>query len=305
MLPHHATQLCAQTSPHTSPASPPPLFSADNILTFAEQLMREGEYFRAITEYQRFLFHYPEDTRQALVHFRIGLAFYRGQSYDEALTTFRDVAERYANTPYGNLAWLWQGEVFVRQAHYSTAEKVYTSIIQRFPGDNLGQYARYRRGWTLLYRQQWADAAQEFRQIPPMHDLAPFAQRLAEEVVDGRQLPYKSPLLAGLLSGVIPGGGQLYNGRLGDALLSFFLNGLFVFGIVEAVDNHEFAIAGVLSLFEAGWYIGNLYGAINGAYKFNRHATETFLRNLENRFPNTAPQAQSSQGFGLRFRVQF
>src|SRR5262245_37641366 len=34
-------------------------FSADQLFIFAEQLMREGEYFRAITEYRRFLFYYP------------------------------------------------------------------------------------------------------------------------------------------------------------------------------------------------------------------------------------------------------
>lgn len=305
VLPHMTPQLCAQ------PSSPPPLprqsplLTADNLLAFAEQLMREQEYFRAITEYQRFLFHYPEDTRQALVRFRIGVAFYQGQSYGEALATFRDVTQRYPDTAYGNLAWLWQGEVLIRQAQYGSAEQVYTKIEQRFPGDEIGQYARYRRGWTFLYRQRWEDASQEFKRITPTASVAPLAQRLAEEVLDGRQLPSKSPLLAGLFSGVVPGGGQLYNGRFGDALLSFFLNSLFIFGIVEAIDSKEFAIAGVLSLFESGWYIGNIYGAVNGAHKLNRHTTETFLRNLENRFPTTSPQPQSSQLFGLRFSLRF
>jgi hypothetical protein len=67
-------------------------------------------------------------------------------------------------------------------------------------------------------------------------------------------------------------------------LLAFLLNGLFIAGITQAVTHEEFAIAGVLSFFEVGWYAGNIYGAINGAQKENRYATETFLRNLENRF---------------------
>src|SRR5215813_10284520 len=62
-------------------------FSADQLIAFAEQLMREGEYFRAITEYRRFLFYYPDDPRHAMIHFRIGLALYRGESYGEALQT--------------------------------------------------------------------------------------------------------------------------------------------------------------------------------------------------------------------------
>ena len=198
-----------------------------------------------------------------------------------------------------------RGKSSIRQAQYGAAEQVYTTIEQRFSGDEIGQYARYRRGWTFIYRQRWQDASQEFKQITPTASIAPLAQRLAEEVLDGTRLPSKSPLLAGLFSGIVPGGGQLYNGRLGDALLSFLLNGLFIFGIVEAIDSKEFAIAGVLSLFEAGWYIGNIYGAVNGAHKLNRYTTETFLRNLENRFPATSPQTQSSQIFGLRFSWRF
>jgi tetratricopeptide (TPR) repeat protein len=66
-------------------------FRPINFLIFAEQLMREGEYFRAITEYRRFLFYYPDDPRRAMAHFSIGLAFYRGESYVEALQTFQEV----------------------------------------------------------------------------------------------------------------------------------------------------------------------------------------------------------------------
>src|SRR5215510_14843887 len=96
-------------------------FSADQLFIFAEQLMREGEYFRAITEYRRFLFYYPDDPRRAMVHFSIGLAFYRGESYVEALQTFQEVMQRYPNTTYGRQAWLWQGESLIRQGQYTTA----------------------------------------------------------------------------------------------------------------------------------------------------------------------------------------
>jgi TolA-binding protein/TM2 domain-containing membrane protein YozV len=259
-------------------------FTADQIVDFAEQLMREGEYFRAITEYRRFLFYYPQDPRQAMVHFRIGLAFYRGQRYGDALQIFREVAQRYPNTSYGKQAWLWQGESLLQQAQYGAAAQVYIEILQQFPHDEVGQQARYQQGWTFLYRRQWQDAARQFQQVAPDSPLYRAAQHLAEEAIAGEQIAPKSPVVAGALSAVIPGSGQLYNGRIGDALLAFLLNSLFIAGITQAVIHQEVAVAGVLSFFEVGWYAGNVYSAINGAHKENRYAVETYLRNLEGRF---------------------
>jgi len=280
-------------------------FSADQLIAFAEHLMQAGEYFRAITEYRRFLFYYPEDSRRPMVYFRIGLAWYRGESYGEALQAFREVVQLYPDTAYGRQAWLWQGESLIRQGQYTAAEQLYAEITERFPDDAIGQQARYQRAWTLLSRRQWQDAAAQFQQVAPESSLYQSARLLAREALEGERLPTKSPLLAGILSGLLPGSGQLYNGRLGDALLAFFLNGLFIVGIVEAVHNNAPAVAGILSFFEAGWYTGNVYGAINGAYKYNRNTTETFLRNLDNRFRSVLPETSATQRLGLQFSLGF
>jgi TolA-binding protein len=167
-------QLSAATIAPTEPIG----LSADQLLIFAEQLMREGEYFRAITEYRRFLFYYPDDPRRAMVHFSTGLAFYRGESYVEALQTFQEVTQRYPNTAYGKQAWLWQGESLIRQGQYTTAEQLYTAITESFPHDKIGQQARYQRAWTLLYRRQWRDATTQFQQVAPDSDLYQSAQLL-------------------------------------------------------------------------------------------------------------------------------
>ena len=223
--------LWPQSPALTAAPAEPNSLSADQLIAFAESLMHTGEYFRAITEYRRWLFYYPDDPRRAMVHFRIGLAFYRGASYGEALETFREVTQLYPNTAYGKQAWLWQGESLARQGQYTAAEKLYAEITVRFPHDAIGQQARYQRAWTLLYRRQWRDAAAQFQQVAPESTLYQSAQFLAQAALEGERLPAKSPMLAGILSGLFPGSGQLYNGRLGDALLAFFLNGLFITGI--------------------------------------------------------------------------
>jgi hypothetical protein len=83
------------------------------------------------------------------------------------------------------------------------------------------------------------------------------------------------------------------------------LNGVFIVGAVQAIHSNNPAVAGILSFFEAGWYAGNVYGAINGANKYNRHTTELFLRNLDNRFHLVLPEARLSPMLGVQFGLGF
>jgi outer membrane protein assembly factor BamD (BamD/ComL family)/TM2 domain-containing membrane protein YozV len=272
---------------------------------FADHLLQDGEYFRAITEYRRFLFTYPDDARATKALFRIGQAVDRGESYADALQTFRELERRDPEGSYGQHALLWQGECHLRQTQYTAAEQVYTRFIDQSDQANRMPYAHYQRGWTFLYRRQWQKAARAWQHVPSDHPLYPAAQQLVSESQAGERLPQKSPVLAGLLSGVLPGSGQLYNGRLGDALLAFLLNGLFIAGTIEAIDHGELAVAGVLSFFEAGWYVGNVYGAVNGAHKHNRHATETRINQLEQRFRIPPPEDERVSRSQIDLRISF
>ena len=220
------------------------------------------------------------------------------------MQTFREVEQRYPEHSYGQQARLWQGECLLRQAQYDTAEQTYTRILGQTNDQEESSYAQYQLGWSYLYRRQWTKASNAWQQVSPNHRLYPAAQQLIAESKTGSELPRKSPVIAGILSTLLPGSGQLYNRRLGDAALAFLLNGLFIAGSIEAIQHGQLAVAGVLSFFEAGWYVGNVLGAVNGAHKHNRHATETVLQHLEQRF-RVPPQEERHGQRVLGIRVSF
>ena len=87
-----ATPLWSQPTPPA--VSNDPLTDADQILRFADALYNDGDYFRAITEYKRFLFLYPTDARAGRVHFPVGLSYQRGQQWDDARQTFEHLVEQ-------------------------------------------------------------------------------------------------------------------------------------------------------------------------------------------------------------------
>jgi TM2 domain-containing membrane protein YozV len=83
-----------------------------------------------------------------------------------------------------------------------------------------------------------------------------------------RELPEKSPLIAGVMSAVIPGSGHIYAGHTGDGITAFFLNGLFIAGTITAIHQENYAVAGVVGVIGLPFYIGNIYGAANAAKKY-------------------------------------
>lgn len=305
LLPSLGLRLNAETISPVLPSLSDQAFSADQILGLAAELMQEKEYYRAITEYRRFLFTFPHDTRRSMAHFRVGLAFYHGMDYGQALEVFNEVAKLYPDTPYGKQAWLWQGECLMRQGKYETAQDLYGAVGRSLLEEGFGEHATYRHAWALLYQQEWQKAAERFQSIPINHPFRETARQIAIAILDQGDFSRKSPLLAGVLSAALPGSGQLYTGRQGDALLAFVLNGLFVVGIVEALNHGQIAMAGILSLFEAGWYVGNIYGAVNGVHKHNRHRAETFLRELEGRFRYSPPELPPTARLGIRLSLGF
>ena len=97
-------------------------------------------------------------------------------------------------------------------------------------------------------------------------------------------LPYRSPWLGGILSALVPGAGQGYAGRWGDAVLSLVVNAVFIGGTWQAWDTGNSVTTGVMGVFGAGFYLGNVFGGFNAAYTFNRDAADEAHRSLRKRF---------------------
>ncbi len=261
-----------------------PLTDADQILAFADALFRDGDYFRAITEYKRFLFLHPTDVRAGRVQLQIGLAYLGGQQWEEARQTFETLAQQHPDADIRREAAFLLGETAYRQRRYAQAIDELRPLVEREPRTPVGQRARYLLGWSYLRARQWPEAVDAFAAIDADSPLFASAQALSEAARVAEQLPRKSPALAGVLSAVIPGTGHFYTGRFRDGAIALLLNGAFLAAGIEAVQAGNEAAAGLLFFFEAAWYSGSIYGAVNAAHKFNRDTEDRFLQELERQY---------------------
>lgn len=240
-----------------SPPAPSPA-SAEGLLSFADALLAAGESFRAATEYLRLLHHFGDRPEAGRALEGLGRAYAQAGRWDEAAAAFRRVAAAgWEGVEATEARWLL-GSALYRGERYEEAARVLLVPEAEPAAVALGTLALLRAG-----KASQAAAARP--------DLA--AAHAA--------LPRKNPATAGTLAAVLPGAGHLYADRPRDAAVSFFLNAAFLWGTYEAVRREQWALAGVLGLFELGWYSGNVVSAVNAAHKWNRREEGRFFRTRE------------------------
>ena len=103
-------------------------------------------------------------------------------------------------------------------------------------------------------------------------------------MAEPRDIPSRSPWLAGGLSALVPGLGSVYTGRYSEGALAFFLNVLLISATASSFQNDQPALGMTLGTFALAFYSGAIYAAVNGAQKYNDRAQARYLEEQRLRF---------------------
>ncbi len=254
---------------------------AKSILSFAEHLSSQGEYYRAITEYKRLLFLYPAHPERFEIKLKIGNCYMQGERWNEAISYFQLLLAEGQPEKISIKILYKFAESYYAIKKYNTARMYLQNLIDQFPDTKDADTARYLMADTYLKQYNWPKAAEVFAQINEKTYSG--VKNLNQEILEAERLLYKSPGLAGVYSALIPGAGQLYAGRRQDAIVSFLLNGVFLWGIVESFQHDKEVAGGILLFFELGWYTGNIYSAITSTHKYNEKLKDDFYKGINSR----------------------
>lgn len=252
-----------------------------DMMAFADHLFDQADYYRAITEYERVIFHFPGHALAKTARYRIAHSYFRGDKLAPAIERFRTLATDFPAEATGRDSLFMLAEAQYLSRDYRASQETFAAFLAAYPDDPRRDKAAIRNGWAHLRQGDWRGAETAFQSLPPGSPLRPAADDLADGARRYPELPKKSPALAGALSALLPGAGQLYTNRTGDAITSFLLNGIFLWGAVEAFRHDNNVTGGILLFFEAGWYAGNIYNAAGNAHKFNQRTEKSFLNRLE------------------------
>lgn len=267
-----------------SPALPGQLIiDSDEQFDFAKFYMEKGEYDRAINEFERFIYFFPEDRRVSLAHHLIGICYLKDGLYKKARKVFLQTVGDDPDSPFAGKALFLIGESYYEEGASEEAQYYFGQVLQRYPSRQLKNAARYRLGWSKMQENRWREASEDFKKVEMGSRLYNSAKDLSAESLKGELLPYKDPAYAGIMAGIVPGLGHAYVSRYKDAIVAFLLNGLFIWATIEAFHQDHNVLGGILAFFEIGWYTGNIYSAVNVTHKWNRKVRDDFRKGLKDR----------------------
>jgi putative component of membrane protein insertase Oxa1/YidC/SpoIIIJ protein YidD len=218
-------------------------------LRFADQLFAAGDWDRARIEYARLLHHRPRTQHATSCRERVAICLARVGRRREALAEAERVAEAAES---GRTRALVLREIG-RPADALEAAQADPSV-----GPLLAGMLALEAGRAQAARFHFQRLDGELR------------EELLARAGELEVLPSRSRWLAGSLSAVLPGAGQLYAGRPEDGAVAFLTNAILIGGTAAAAHNDEDATAVALGFVALGFYAGNVYGAVNAAAGHDR-----------------------------------
>ena len=251
---------------------------------FADSLFQEGDYLNAAHEYKRLLFLYPNTPQIDFIAFRVAASYQNAGKLENAIRAYQLLIDTYP----GSLL-VERAQNNIAQCHVLSGDSEQgLAALKRFLSEhkesNFAPRVHFTLGMLHVDRGEWIQATDVWNEVFLTYPESPFAKvsdRLARRIKNADTLPHRSPMVAGVLSALLPGGGQVYSGRTVDGLYTFV--GMVVLGSASFyyADQGRYEVAipvGVLSLF---FYGNGIYQSVQSAQVFNVQYEGQFRNQLQ------------------------
>ena len=259
------------------------LFTGDVQLKIADAFMEEGEYYRAVTEYKKFLILFPDSAKADYAAFEIGMAYFKGEEYGAAARSFLALREKYPDSGYAIRAEYLEGISQWKLKNYDRARAALEALVEQHPESEYAPRSLVVICLAALDENKAEVSRQALNRFLDRYPGHPGEESVKEAIVQldrYQELPEKSPVLAGVMSAILPGSGYFYAEHYGDGLTAFLINGLFIAGTITAIHQENYAVAGIVGGVGVPFYLGNIYGSANAAKKWNLGVRNEIIKKI-------------------------
>lgn len=257
-------------------------YTPENVLKFADYLFEQGDYIRATNEYQRYLFYQPKSSEE--IRYKIALCYRLGGNQEQSIQAFQELLKRSTDSKVVSNAYLQIGVSYYLLEQFGKSAEHLEESLPRISDIRYRAEAEQVIGLSNLMEREWDSAEDIFNRLQQSDvlDIREQATIYSKYANEGKQLPRRSPFLAGLMSSVVPGAGRLYTGRVNDALTSLITVGITGWQAYDGFrrDGLSSVKGWTLGSLSGIFYLGNIYGSVISAQVYNHHVSEEFLSTL-------------------------
>jgi TM2 domain-containing membrane protein YozV len=236
----------------------------ENKKKFADYLFCEGDYLRAVEEYESIRDLFRNDT----VDFKIMLGYSSLGLFEESNEIFEQF--NYESVFYSDgYLYSLKNKLLIEQREFD-----YPGI----PAFDQTQWKSFLKLFSIsmLYSDEPFVSKEKFVSIFEEDE-----QYKVTLLYDYKfNPPYKSEALAGVLSAIIPGSGKMYVGEWGDGITALLVTGLFAFLAYDNFRADHNTRAWIFTGLGAFFYAGNVYGSVASAQIFNARINFEFKEGL-------------------------
>ena len=233
------------------------------------------------------------------VAFRVAASYQNAGRWEQAIRAYRLLIDTYPTSVLVARAKNNIAQCHVLAGDSAQGLAALEQFLETHKGSNFAPRVQFTLGMLHVDKRDWTQAGDVWNALALAYPESPFAavsDRLVQRIENMDTLPRRAPTVAGVLSTLVPGSGQVYSGRGADGFYTFM--SLVVLGgagyYYAEQDRLEVAVPiGILGVF---FYGSSIYQSIQAARVFNLRQESRFRDQLQQEirdsglFGPTAPQ---------------
>ena len=248
----------------------------NQIKEFADQLMQDEEYYRAITEYKRINSYSPNNENYTQYLSNIAQCYLLAGHKIEAINSYKEVLKIDPNN---------EEAIFKIITTYSQLSYFYESnseignFINKFKGDdkdklllysslnyiNLGKYDEAIKQLNSIESVLYKNKSEEYKQT----------------IINNTPLKYKKKSTAIVSGLIVPGGGYFYTKRFQTGFASLIVNSLLFYVTYDCFENDKKGLGIMSGVFFTSFYLGSIYGSIQIVDDYNKEIQINFIKKIK------------------------
>lgn len=244
------------------------IYSKSSTQEYAAYLLASGQYQLAALEYQRLSIldpvskAYKEKTAEAM---------YKGGLF-ESLSDFVTIKNGNCSSPE-NLA-KYHMAANLNLGNYSALDSMMRCNASL--SENIKQHFEVV---SLAYKGKWKNAYS----LSSQYNENPFITKYSIILGNAAEEKRVSPLLAGVMSGIIPGSGKFYARDWKNGLISLVFIGVLGYQSYYGFNQKglESGLGWVYGTLGFGFYIGNVVGSVSSANRYNALKNQSLINRFK------------------------